>query len=62
MTETKEASSTTRGLAGSVIGNYYITQALALYNELLDGLDVNGNGQVKPIQGEGGIPLVIQHT
>jgi serine/threonine protein kinase len=39
-----------------------IDQALVLYDELLDGLDINGNGTVEPLQGEGGILLVVQHT
>jgi serine/threonine-protein kinase len=37
-------------------------QALALYGELQAGLDTNGNQVVEPIQGEGGISLLVQHT
>jgi hypothetical protein len=37
-------------------------QAATLYDELLNGLDINGNGTVEPIQGEGGIRLVVEHT
>lgn len=37
-------------------------QATALYDELLNGLDINGNGTVEPVQGEGGILLVVEHT
>ena len=39
-----------------------INQALALYDELLNGLDTNGNEAVEPTPGEGGILLVVQHT
>jgi serine/threonine protein kinase len=37
-------------------------QALALYDELQNGLDINGNQSVEPIQGEGGLLLLVQHT
>jgi tRNA A-37 threonylcarbamoyl transferase component Bud32 len=37
-------------------------QALALYDELQNGLDINGNEVVEPIQGEGGTLLLAQHT
>ena len=39
-----------------------IDQAIALYDELLFGFDANSNGTVEPVQGEGGISLVTQHT
>jgi hypothetical protein len=37
-------------------------QAVALYDELLFGFDANSNGTVEPVQGEGGLLLVTQHT
>lgn len=39
-----------------------LDQAIALYDELLFGFDANSNGIVEPIQGEGGLSLVTQHT
>jgi hypothetical protein len=39
-----------------------VDQAMALHDELLNGLDINGNRTVEPIQGEGGILLVVQHA
>jgi hypothetical protein len=39
-----------------------VDQAIALYDELLNGFDLNGNGAVEPIQGEGGTALVVEHT
>jgi hypothetical protein len=39
-----------------------VDQALALYGELQEGLDINGNGVIEPIQSEGGIPLLAQHA
>jgi tRNA A-37 threonylcarbamoyl transferase component Bud32 len=39
-----------------------LEQALTLYGELQTGLDTNGNQVVEPIQGEGGITLLAQHT
>ena len=35
---------------------------LELYDELLNGLDLNGNKIVEPTQGEGGVSLVVEHT
>jgi len=37
-------------------------QALTLYDELQNGLDINGNQGVEPIEGEGGLLLLVQHT
>ena len=39
-----------------------VDQALTLYNELQEGIDTNGNAVIEPIQGEGGIVLVLEHT
>ena len=39
-----------------------VDQAIALYDELLFGFDANSNGTVEPVQGEGGLSLVSQHT
>ena len=39
-----------------------LDQALALHDELLSGLDTNGNQVVEPVEGEGGIKLLAEHT
>jgi hypothetical protein len=39
-----------------------VDQAIALYDELLNGFDIDGDGTVEPVQGEGGILLVVEHT
>jgi hypothetical protein len=39
-----------------------VDQALGLYTELEDGIDLNGNQIIEPIEGEGGITLLAQHA
>jgi hypothetical protein len=38
-----------------------VTQIAGLFNALLEGVDANGDGQVAPIPGEGGIRTMYQH-
>jgi hypothetical protein len=39
-----------------------INQAATLYEELMNGLDANGNGAVEPVKDEGGVVLVVEHS